>query len=825
MIKTHLKTAWRNLIRHRLNSFIYIAGLAIALLCVVFIGIYIEDERSFDRFLPDADRIYRVNLDGKMGPEEFVAGNTPPPVGKALSDNFPEVTDYTRLYLCNPENISYTGNAQKKMFTETRLFSVDSNFLSFFQYRLLEGDATTSLQHPYSVVLTARTAKKYFGNEPAIGKRLQFDEWSEPFVVTGVLEDLPSNSSLQFDLLMPNSAMPPVERFSWSWVWLQMNTFVKLNAPSANPETVANMERKFPSMVRQLAAGAFERIGKPFDEFLKNGGRWNLLLQPLTDVHLGSTDIYSSHITHGNPTAVRIFAATALLILVLACINAMNLATAQALRRSKEVGVKKVLGSARKQLMMQFLVESALFSLLAIVIAVLLVCGLLPSFNQLTGKSFSMASILTMQHVWALLTLLIVTALLSGLYPAVYLTRFKPAAIFKSNANPASIFSERLIRDGLVVFQFAISTTLIIASIIIYQQLRYTNEADLGFDKEHVLLLNQVEKIGPANQPLTAELRGIPGIQSASLSTGVPSKSSFGDFYVPEPTAQAPDVVKDIPLNSFMADEHFTATMGMDMVFGRAFSPDFNDSTSVILNETAVRQIGWTPETAVSKHLQYPGNGNQRFEVIGVVRDFNSESLHTSIMPFALFHFSSKTFYPRQLYIAVRLEAGQYQQTLQHLKDRWQAFTTAVPYNATFMDDELEALYRADQQAGFTFGIFTLLSVLIGCIGLFGLVTATTARRVKEIGIRKVLGASVSSVVTLLSKDFVKLVLIAIVIASPVAWWAMNQWLADFAYRIDIEWWTFVVAGLGAITIALLTVGWQAIRVAIANPVESLRDE
>jgi len=825
MIKNYFKIAWRNLIHHRLNSSIYIGGLAIALCCVLFIGIYIEEERSFDRFFPDAHRIYRVNIDGKMGPEEFIAGNTPPPVGQALQDNFPEVADYTRLYLSAPENVSYTDGAIKKLFTETRLFSVDSNFLDFFAYPLVEGDASTCLTHPYSVVITKSTAQKYFSQESAIGKQLYLDEWGKPFVVTAVVADLPSNSSLQFDLLIPNSAMPPVDRFSWSWVWLQMNTFVKLHTSAANPETVAHMEQQFPAMVRQLAAGAFERIGKPFDDFLKNGGRWNFLLQPLTTVHLGSNGIYSSHIAHGSPTTVRIFTATAVLILILACINSMNLATAQALRRGKEVGVKKVLGSARQQLIMQFLVESALFSLSAILIAVALVCSLLPVFNQLTEKAFTLTNIFTGPHILALIVLIAGTALLSGLYPAFYLTRFKPAAIFKGTAGPASIFSGRLVRNGLVVFQFVLSTSMIIASVILYHQLRYTQAVNLGFNEEHVLLLNQVEKIGPANQSLTEELRAVHGVKEASLSTGVPSKASFGDFYVPEPTEHAPGVVKDIALNSFMVDEHFVPTLGMDMLHGRAFAADFNDSAAVILNETAVRQIGWTPETAVGNHLQYPGNGNQRFEVIGVVRDFHNESLHTSIMPFALFHFSSKTFSPRQQYISLRLESGQYEQTLQRIKARWQAFTSVVPYNATFMDDELDALYRADRRVGLIFGIFTALSVGIGCIGLVGLVTATTAQRTKEIGIRKVLGASVASIAGLLSTDFIKLVLIAIVIAIPIAWWAMNKWLEDFAYHINIQWWMFILAGAAALFITVLTVSWQAIRAAVANPVDSLRDE
>ncbi|MBW3467030.1 ABC transporter permease [Arthrospiribacter ruber] len=825
MLRNYLKIAWRNLFRRKLTSLLYVSGLGIALLCVMFMGIYIHDERSFDRFLPESDLIYRVNIDGKMGPEEFLGGNTPPPVGKALLDNFPEVADYTRLYLNSPEFVSYLEGTENKIFKESRMFSVDSNFLDFFKFPVLEGNPKTSLQHTYSVVLTKSTAKKYFGDQQALGKELHFDEWGKPFLVTAVLEDLPSNSSLQFDLLIPNDANPVVQRFDWSWVWLQMNTFVKLGPESANPETVAKIEEKLPSMVKLLASAPFERIGKPFDEFIANGGRWDFLLQPMEDIHLGSKGIYSNQIAHGNATTVHAFIFTAFLILLMACINCMNLTTAQALRRSKEVGVKKVLGSARQQLIGQFLVESFLFSVLAVMLGLFLMVMLMPFFNQLTGKSFELMDLMTPGHALALCFLVFISVLFSGLYPAFYQSGFRPMSILKRNVNPSSIFSEHTTRNGLVVFQFMISTALIIFSIVVFKQLKYANEVNLGFDKEHILLLNQVEKAGVTQKTLTEELRQIPGIANASLATGVPSKNAFGDFYVPVSSEGGSDLLKDLALASYMVDEQFVATMGLEILFGRDFSLDFNDSTSIILNETAVRQIGWDPETVVGSYIRYPGNRNQTFEVIGVVKDFNIESLHTEIMPFALFHFSSKTYYPRQMYISLRLNNENLFQTLKDIEEKWHTLVPGQPYQASFLDEEIEAMYQADQKAGYTFWVFTLLAMMIGCIGLFGLVMATVEQRVREIGIRKVLGAPVSSLVRVLSQDYIKLIFVAVLIASPLAWWAMGYWLQQFAYQVDVHIGYFVMAFMLAIMFSFPTILFQTWKAAISNPVESLKSE
>lgn len=825
MWKNYLMIAWRNLWRRKLISILYISGLGIALLCVMFIGIYVHHESSFNNFLPDVKQIYRINVDGKMGPEEFLTGGTPPPVGMVLEENIPEVKGYTRMYLNSPGYVTYLEGRDKKVFKESRLFSVDSNFLQFFKFRILEGSQETSLQHPHSVVLTSSVAKRYFGNQSAIGKELQLDEWSKPFMVTAVLEDLPSNSSLQFDMLIPNSANPLVQRFDWSWVWLQMSTFVQLEASAANPTAIAAIEGKLPAMVKVQAAGAFDRIGKPYDEFIANGGRWDLQLQAMEDIHLGSGGIYSQHITHGNATTVNAFILTAFLIMLMACINSMNLCTAQALRRSKEVGVKKVLGSARQQLIAQFLVEAFLYNLFAVSLAVLLMALLIPSFNELTGKTFKIDDFMTAGHVLAIGLLVLTTTLFSGLYPAFYQSAFRPMSILNRNVNPNHIFSEKTTRNGLVVFQFMISTALIIFSIVVFKQIQYTNEVNLGFDKEHVLILDQIEKIGGDQQALAEEFRRLPDIQKVSLSTGVPTKDVKQDFYVPVPSELGKTLVKDIALSSYMVDDQFMSTMGMQLMHGRDFSEEFMDVSSVILNETAVRQIGWDPSTVVGNLIQYPGNGNQTFKVIGVVKDFNIESLHSEIMPFALFHFSSKTYYPRQLFISLRLEKGNIYRTLQDIEQKWGILVPDQAYQATFLDEEIESLYQADQRAGYTFWIFTLLAILIGCIGLFGLVTATVEQRIREIGVRKVMGASIIHIVRMLSQDFIKLVLIALFIASPLAWWAMDLWLQQFAYKVDVHFGYFILAFLIAVLFSFPTILFQTWKAAVSNPVEALRSE
>jgi putative ABC transport system permease protein len=822
MLKIYLKIAWRNLLRNKVSSIINISGLAIGLACVLLIGMYVKDELSYDGFFKDAGRTYRVNLSSKMGNDEFIAGHTPPPAGAALQSNFPEVESYTRVFKPGNEIIHFEKNGQKTSINEKSLLSVDSNFLQFFNYPLVAGNAATCLNGTNSVVLTQKAAKKYFGTADPIGKTLVFDEYNKPFTVTAVLKDIPAQSSLQFELLQSNTGMPPVNRFYWSWVWLQMSTYVKLKAP-ANAQTIAAMETKFPAMVNQLAAGAFERIGQPFEQFKKNGGHWDLRLQPLADVHLHSANIVTAFFQQGDIKNVYIFSAIAIFIILLACVNFMNLSTAQASKRAKEVGIRKVLGSVKKQLIGQFITEAVLYSLFAAIIAVAVVALVLPAFNQLANKTLSPTVLLNVRTSIGLVAIVLITGLLAGSYPAFLLTSFKPVSVLKGNV--LNVKSGKFItRNVLVVFQFTVSTVLIICTIIVYKQLKYSQSKDLGFAKENVVVIANADRLGSGQESLREELLSLPHVSNASISSSVPTKNSFGDFYTPEVnTGNTTAEGAKITLSSFIVDEAFIPTMNFKMVKGRAFSKAFADSASVVINETAARQIGW--KDAIGKSILYPGNGNQKFTVIGVVKDFNVESLHNTVAPFALFYTTSHSYNTGSSYITVRIKPGDYNKTITALETKWKQFMPDTPFEYSFMDAEFDALYRSDKTISQVFSIFTLLSLVVACMGLLGLAIYTAERRTKEIGIRKVLGASIQNIVTMLSSDFLKLVLIASVFAFPIAWYAMNKWLQDFAYRTEICWWVFALAAVFTVFISLFTVSFQSVKAALANPVKSLKSE
>ena len=825
MIKNYLKIAWRNIKRNKVNSFINIAGLAIGMACVILILLYVQDELQYDRFFKQSNHIYQVNLNGNQDGNEFLTSNSPPTVGPAMVTEFPEIESYTRIY--NPGELvvrNEDGRQTENYFSEKKILAVDSNFLQFFSYEMLEGSPANSLQKANSVVLTERTAKKYFGNTNAIGKILKFGNESTPFTITGIMQNIPSQSTWQFDMLTSISSYPAVKRFSWSWVWLQVNTYIKLRDNVAVDEaSIAKLEAKLPAMVKKHAASAFKRIGQPFDEFVKKGGKWDFHLMPLTRVHLYSDEIGSRSPTLSNIKYVYIFSIIALFIIILACVNFMNLSTAQSEKRAKEVGIRKVLGSVKAQLVKQFLAEAMLYSFIAMIIALLLVLLLLKPFNEIAGKTLDFPLIFTNYDWIFLLGMAIIIGLLAGSYPAFYLTSFKPVTVLKGMKRFRSGMANLFIRNGLVIFQFTVSTALIICTIIVFKQLRFTQNKDLGLNKENVIVIANSDRLGNSEESFRQELTKLPGVLSATMSTGIPTKENFGDFYLPEPAGVDEHLAKDITLSSFMVDDDFIPTLGIQLLNGRNFSKDFNDSLSVILNEAAVKQIGW--KDPVGKYMKYPGNDDQRFKVIAVAKDFTTQSLRTVVAPFALFHTSSKTYGMGMAYISVRVNPGDVSGYLKKIESKWRSFAPNTPFDYSFLDSEFDALYRSEKRMGAVFGIFTLLSIFIACLGLFGLAAYTAERRTKEIGVRKVLGASIQGLVTLLSRDFVKLVLLAAVIAFPIAWWGMNKWLEDFAYRIHIGWWVFVLAGFIALLIAIMTVSFQAIKAAIADPVKSLRTE
>lgn len=823
MFRNYFKIAWRNFIRNKVNSFINIAGLAIGMVCVILILFYVQDELKYDRFFKQADRIYQVNLANTDNGIEVLTGNTAPAVGPAMVNEFPEIETCVRIHRPGDKMVRYEqGSQEENYFTEKRILAVDSNFLQVFTYKTMEGDPATCLDKPNYLVITKQTAKKYFGDSTAIGKTLLVGNEKAPFTITAVLFNIPSQSSFQFDILVPIAAYPQVKRRSWNWWWLQVSTYVKLRDNVANDKAgIEKLEAKFPDMVKKHA---FERNPMSFEEFTKKGNKIDFHLQSLTSVHLYASGMGTTSrlTTLGDIKYVRIFSVIALIIIILACVNFMNLSTAQSAKRAKEVGIRKVLGSVKKQLINQFLAEAMLFSFIATLIALVLVLLLLKPFNEIAGKTLDFSLLFT-GNLWLfVLGLSVVTGLLAGSYPAFYLTSFKPVAVLKDMKLFKSRLGNLFIRNGLVVFQFTISTVLIIATIIVFKQLQFTRSKNLGFSKENVVVIANSERLGKGEEAFRQELTKLPAVMNAAITTGIPITENFGDMYVPVPTGVGEQVIKEIGLSSFMVDYDFVPTLHIQLLKGRNFSKDFSDSASVILNETAVKQIGW--KDPIGRTLEYPGN-SQVFKVIGVAKDFNIGSLHTAVAPFALFHSTSQTYGLGHSYILAGMKPGNMGIHLSQLESKWKSFAPNTPFDYSFLDSELEALYRSEKRMGTVFVIFTILSIFVACLGLFGLAAYTAERRTKEIGVRKVLGASVQGLVALLSKDFVKLVILSAVVAFPIAWWAMNKWLQDFAYRIDIAWWMFVLAGFAVLLIALITVSFQAIKAAITNPVKSLRTE
>ena len=810
------KIAFRNFRKNKFYGIINIAGLTVGMTACFLIVMYLQFEHGFDKFLNYNDRIYQVGVSASFGGNEFDTSNTPPPVGETLKSTFPEIESYTRHYMPGDIVMRY----EDQLYTESNVWMVDSNFLEFFSFPLLEGDKKNCLNGTKSIVLTSSMAHKYFGETPAMGKQVYLGD--EVYTVRGVLENLPRQSSLQFDLLMPIAASRQVNRFSWSWVWLQLDTYVRLQRPLKDSE-LSSLETKFPPMVRQHAAGAFERIGQNLEAFFAQGNRWELSLIPLSDVHLYTASISSRLTTKGDIRDVHIFGTVGLFILLLACINFMNLSTARSWGRAKEVGVRKVLGSARSQLIYQFLSEAMVYSMVAALGAISLVQVLLPAFNQMMNMQLGFDDLL---KGWALATVFVLplfAGLLAGSYPAIYLSNFKPVAVLKSKLIREKGGHSRL-RSGLVVFQFAISVGLVICTLVVLQQIHFSTSGYLGVDKENVLVVHNTHYLGERGKSFKNELLNLSGITMASISSDLPAGGAFGDFYIPDTDGHNPNPMEDLTLYSYMVDDGFIPTMGIVLLQGRNFDEARGlDSLSVIINETTAKLIGW--KNPIGQHLTYPGGQNQRYEVVGVMKDFHHQSFRQGIEPFALFHESSESYQLNQGFIAIKIKPGATRKVLDETKALWTAFAPDAPFQFSFLNEDVNAKYQSEERLGLVLSSFTILSIFVACLGLIGLIGYTTERRTKEIGIRKVLGGSVSGITAMLIKDFLQLVVIAALVAIPIAWFFMNRWLMDFAYHVDLQWWVFVLAGLAAIVLTFLTVSFQSVRAALANPVHSLRSE
>lgn len=804
MIRNYLKTAWRNIRKNKLFSFINILGLSIGIATCFIIMLYVQDELSYDRFNKNADNIARVVFHADINGGKIDESVSMPPVAQTMKRDFPEVEDATRILSFGTPKIIYSNT----VFKDDRFALVDPNFFSIFTLPMIKGDAKTALAQPGGIVLTQETAEKFFGKQEPMGKIIQVNtDSNRVYKVTGIIRNIPANSHFHFDAF--GSLTSWANATSDTWLGGSYHTYLLLR-PGTD---IKKMEARFPAMVEKYMGPQIQQqMGLSLHDFITKGNSLGFALQPLKDIHLNSNTTTEFE-PGGNATYVYIFGGVAIFMLIVACINFINLSTAGASKRAKEVGVRKVAGSGKLQLISQFLSESILITFFALFIAFALVQLALPAFNNISGKHLSF----DVKPIFAFIGLGLLVGVVAGIYPAFYLSSFKPIAVLKGKltANNKSFG----LRSGLVVFQFFISVALIIGTIVVYQQMKYIQNKDLGFNKEQILTIPNSYALGSNEQVFKQQMLQDSRIVNATASYYKPAGPSNYNNALAFPQGNDNLVVDGV---EYHVDENYIPTLGMKMVSGRNFSKEFaTDSLGIILNETAAHALGWNDMTAVGKTVvrQNSDRGNNiPFHVIGVVKNFNFKSLHEAISPLYM------TLQPEGGLI-FKIKTADVAGLLATMKKNWDTYNTGEPFTYEFMDDLFNKTYSTEQKTGSILNIFSVLIILVASLGLFGLVTYTAEQRTKEIGIRKVLGASVSQVTQMLSKEFLKLVLIASLIAFPVAWWAMNKWLQSFAYRISISWWIFLVAGFGALLIALITVSFQAIKAAIANPVKSLRTE
>ncbi len=793
MFKNYFKTALRALLKQKLFSLINVFGLAVGLAVTLLIVLYLQAELNYDKSFAHGEQIYRVLRKSAVNEQGYLIGITAGPYAAALKNDLPEsIRDALRV-LPSDGLVTHAHHS----FMEKKFFLADENFFEFFSFPLAQGDPASALANPNGVVLTAAMARKYFGADEPLGKALRVDDRYD-FIVTGVLAEKLGRTHLDFDFV---ASLKSLEREEWIKDWWNNNflTYVQID----NPQEAQRVEARLPTFIDKYLGEAFKR----------NGRRIDLTLQPLAEVYFQKDIRYESGVRHGDKQAVYIFGALALFILLIACINYMNLTTARAGRRAREIGVRKVLGAPRLRLVAQFLGESFLLTTLAVIVAIAAGELLLPWFNTAFELDLAMNFADPLLPA-AVLGLLFVVTLLAGSYPAFLLSGFLPVRVLKGRFSQQA--AEVFIRKGLVVFQFSISAVMIIATLLVGKQLDFMRQKDLGFQAEQVLLV-------PINNPemrrqqetFVERVRQEAGIVNATALSGPPG--GFHDAM--SFTIAGKD--ENFRLRTVYTDFDYVETLGLKIIAGRNFSRDFaTDKTqAVLLNETAVKMLGWTNEEVLGKTIRNTMFDTTRCHVVGVVRDFHFSSLKENIDPLFI------SMRPHANVFALKVEPAHLSTALAAAQKQWAAISPAYPFELTFLDETFFRLYQQEQREAKLFTIFAVIAIIIAGLGIFALASYAAEERTKEIGVRKVLGASVSNIFNLLSKEFVRLVVLANLVAWPIAWWAMNQWLQDFAYRTTMDWQLFALAGGLVLLIALLTVSTQALKAALANPVEALRYE
>ncbi len=816
MFRNYFKVALRNLLKQRVYSVINVAGLAVGIAGCLVIVLYVADEFSFDRFHEKGDRIYKVALERMYPQHATYYAVIPHSYADVIPRDFPEVESVVRMG--GPFNnvlVTYKDDrGDEKKFEENFIMAADSNFFQMFSIELLKGDAARVFKTLNDIVVTQATAQRYFGSEDPLGKTLRI--FNQDFKVTGVAANVPDNSHFKFDFLCKWSDEFFGGGRNQNFTTFSAHVYVLLK-PGADPQ---GLEAKFPKMVDTYAAAQIEAdLGKSWEDYKREGNGYRYFLQPLTSIHLDPRHIEAKMKPGGNRNYVFFLISVAVLIVVIACINFMNLATARSAERAKEVGVRKTMGSGKSQLMAQFLVESIVICLLATALAILLVQLALPFFNNLANKQLTLQ--FTVPIVTGLVGFSLLVGVLAGSYPAFALSSFSPVLVMKGYL--AGQNKGAWLRNGLVIFQFWISIVLMVGTLVVSDQMKFMQSLSLGYDKEQMLVIERLFSLDNKAQTFVEELKRIPGVRSAASSFALLGREGdyFGAQFQPEGSSEI------LTTKTMVVNDELAATVGFDLVEGRGFSKETNDSLSLLLNEAAVKAMGLGSNPIGQKltQVQRTANGNVTvaYTIVGIVKDFNFQSLRDPITPLSIQN--NESFGGGAAYAYAKVEGKDLTAVIRQAEEKWKQLSNGDPFRYRFLDESLAANYESEKRAGTLFTVFSGLAIFIACVGLFGLAAYTASLRTKEIGVRKVLGASVTGVVLLLSRDFTKLILVAFALAVPLGWYLMDQWLASFAYRTTLSPSTFIIAGTLALAISWLTVSYQSIKAAMRNPVKSLRSE
>lgn len=792
MLKNYFKVAYRNLLKNKAFSFINLLGLAVGMASFFLIYLYVDFELSYDRFNKKADRIYRLVCDIKTPSETLNIPVTSGPMGLNIKADLPEVEDAVRINMT-----SLVIRKDDIKIQEERCVYTDPSIFSIFDFPLLQGNPKTALKDPFAIVISETTAKKYFGSANPLGQTLILGSENYNVKVTGVMKDIPENSQFKANMFISMETYRKSNpNRDTEWGNFGITTYLLLRPGSK----ASHLEAKLPQFLDKY-------IGK---EMKEDQMHYSLLLEPLGDVYLKSK---RGGFETGNINNVYIFSVIGIFILIIACINFINLTTARSSDRAKEVGIKKVVGAGKLQLARQFLLESMLICLVSFILAVILSVIFLPLFNQLSGKIISTGVFTKPASVFLLLIIAMTIGFLAGIYPALVLSSFKPIAVLKGRFSTGT--KGVLLRKGLVIAQFTISIAMIVGTIIVYFQLHYMRNQDLGFSKDQMMIIESFQD--GKKEAFKQEISKLPGVVSASLASSIPGGGNPGAYSEVENKSGDMQVAN---LDLYLVDFDYINLYNMKVIAGRGFSKDFSTDTTqaMVLNESAVKLFGYSsPKEAIGKKFSQWGRDGK---IIGVVKDFHFRSLRENIKPLCM------RIEPRNFnLITVKITSTNLKTTVAALEGKWEQMIPDKPFTYTFVDEFFNTLYQSEEKFGNLFLNFAILAIFISSLGLLGLALYSTTQRTKEIGIRKVLGASVSNIVHLLSRDFLKLVIYSFIIATPIAWYFMYKWLEDFAYRIEIEWWVFALAGIAAVMVAFFTISFNAVKAAVANPVKSLRTE